>query len=308
MPWRHQARLAGDAVLDAAHRTVDRHPVLRRWQRLRLFRRAGLYGPAIAYDTGRGVRYFVRPDDQVIGRAIIRDGGFDLHKIDAALELLRSHDFAIEQLLDIGANIGTTTVEILHRLPDAIAVALEPEPRNFDLLRHNILANDLTDRASAYRLAASDRPATLRFELSNDNPGDHRVTDRAIPGSYGEEEWKSISVSAARLDDLVGDGRIDVSRSTLLSLDVQGHEGHVLDGARRLLAARPALLVEFWPYGLDRAQGRDRVIAHLRSYPQLFDVTTGAAREIDAADLSGLTASIGAIDLLALPPLGGACQ
>ncbi len=71
----------------------------------------------------------------------------------------------MQQLIDIGANIGTTTVEILHRLPGTKALALEPEPRNFALLQHNVIANDLSERVTALRLAASDTATALSVDI-----------------------------------------------------------------------------------------------------------------------------------------------
>ena len=47
---------------------------------------------------------------------------------------------------------------------------------------------------------------------------------------------------------------IDI-KSLLVWIDVQGFETRVLLGAKKLLALKPALVFEFWPYGLQRAGG-----------------------------------------------------
>lgn len=67
------------------------------------------------------------------------------------LSLLDASGITISHVLDIGANIGTTTIEILRQLPMVTADAFEPEPTNFQLLRMNLLTNDLHSRVGPTR-------------------------------------------------------------------------------------------------------------------------------------------------------------
>lgn len=269
---------------------ADAHEGMRSWQRERFHRNAGRFSPIIGVDDRSGNRYFVHSDDDFIGRAIFLRGDFDVGKLHRALAVLDDRGFAVDQVLDIGANIGTTTVELLSRLPSARAVAFEPEPANFRLLRHNILANDLDDRATAHQMALSDTDDELAFELSVDNPGDHRVRvgAKASAGALREESWEVVRVRARRFDDLVADGDIEMTAGTFACMDVQGHEAHVLDGGSTLSSI--PLLLEFWPYGLSRAGGLDRLLVHL-SRRELYDVTDAVSPMSHAA----LTAHVDAL-------------
>ncbi len=65
-------------------------------------------------------------------------GAFDTAKIDNALRLLDERGVVITRALDIGANIGTTTLELLARRPDLRIDCFEPEPFNFRLLEPQI--------------------------------------------------------------------------------------------------------------------------------------------------------------------------
>jgi hypothetical protein len=38
-------------------------------------------------------------------------------------------------------------------------------------------------------------------------------------------------------------------------MDTQGHEGHILAGARLLIESAIPVVVEYWPYGLRRSNG-----------------------------------------------------
>lgn len=40
---------------------------------------------------------------------------------------------------------------------------------------------------------------------------------------------------------------------TLIWMDTQGFEGHILTGASKALAKRTPLVIELWPYGMKRA-------------------------------------------------------
>lgn len=115
-------------VLDAADEFIRRHPdsAFARWQQERFLAQVERRLPLAVVDGAHGTRYVVRPQDEFIGRMIMRRGAFDPEKIDAVLTLLRENSVMIRQLLDIGANIGTTTVEMLRRLPDVTGVALSP--------------------------------------------------------------------------------------------------------------------------------------------------------------------------------------
>lgn len=67
-----------------------------------------------------------------------------------------------------------------------------------------------------------------------------------------------MEVPARRIDSLIETGEIDLDAVDLVWMDAQGHEGHVLAGARQLIARGIPVLTEYWPYGLRRAGGLDR--------------------------------------------------
>lgn len=83
-------------------------------------------------------------------------------------------------------------------------------------------------------------------------------TSPAGRDAMGEERRSTIDVPARRLDAMVADGTIAMEDVAMLWIDVQGHEAHVLDGARETLALGIPTTVEYWPYGLERAGGLER--------------------------------------------------
>lgn len=204
-----------------------------------------------------GIRYFLDSADEGVGLRVFIDGAFEENQMDDILRLLkdgtgRTIDGAT--FVDVGANIGTTTALATKRYGAAHVIAFEPEPRNFELLQMLVLANGLTGTVECYPVALSNANGDATMELSRVNAGDNRIrVGMPGAGADGEEDWRTASVRLAQLDDF----DIDYSSVSLVWMDVQGHEGHVLAGSRRLLSSEVPVITEYDPYMLARAGGLD---------------------------------------------------
>ena len=162
--------------------------------------------------------------------------------------------------LDVGANNGITTIRMLLAGEAERAVSIEPEPQNFARLQHNVRQNGLEDRVHSLQLAVSDKTATMEFELSSTNYGDHRVRPPSntpkleVDERFHESERRVISVQTRLLDDVLSDVPEPFQENPLvLWIDVQGHEGYVFRGAQNLLKSGVPVVSEIWPYGIKRA-------------------------------------------------------
>ena len=189
--------------------------------------------------------------DQIIGRLLFIDREFEYDKIEKTMNLLKHLGYvpSMSTLLDIGGNIGTVALPLVRDGWFESAIAVEPEPRNFKLLKDNIRLNGFGGKIQALNVALSDHEGTMRLQLSKDNFGDNRiVVGEAEPG------WQTVDVPVRRLDNVIEDLGIAPAAVGLIWMDVQGHEYHVLKGAERLLSGDAPLLMEFWPFGLMKAQ------------------------------------------------------
>lgn len=173
--------------------------------------------------------------------AVCEENGLDLSKI----------------FLDIGANIGTETIYALKLNKFSRAVCFEPAPENLRLLTLNVLVNGLQDKVDIHPLALSRSSGHVEFELSRENPGDHRVAasapDASQPDMFGESARKKIQVTCTTLDEALTENGIAGSDISLLWMDTQGHEGLILSAAKRVLSENVPVMLEFWPYGLIRS-------------------------------------------------------
>ena len=98
--------------------------------------------------------------------------------------------------VDVGANIGTATLAALKRFGAGQALALEPHPDNFRLLRMNAVANDVDDRVIPAQVAVSESSGELELEVATHNIGDHRIRTgaEAGPGAIDEADRTVIRV------------------------------------------------------------------------------------------------------------------
>ncbi|MDP9318677.1 MAG: FkbM family methyltransferase [Actinomycetota bacterium] len=160
----------------------------------------------------------------------------------AAFGVTLPHDPVI---IDVGANIGTTTVMALRRHGFASAVAIEPSAQTFSTLRLNLAANNLDGSVHAICAAASDRPGRVILALDAESSGSNRVKPPTSVHAHAVAE--TVEVDAITLDSVVAEGIIDPGRAGLLWIDAQGHEPAVIRGAARLIKAGVPLVTATRP-------------------------------------------------------------
>jgi FkbM family methyltransferase len=198
--------------------------------------------------------------------------------------------------VEVGANMGTTTVMALRRHGFATAVALEPSPQNVWLCRLNLVANGLEDRVTLLPFAASDRDAELDLVIGGGNRGGHRV----VSGG-SDHPAQAGTVRSVTLDGLVEDGTIDPARVGLLWCDAVGHDAHAVLGASRLAEARVPLIVNI--SGAIQGETRDAFVALLvPHYAEIVELRK-AQRTLPIAALADLVAGYRHKgDVLLVPP------
>lgn len=209
-------------------------------------------GSPIARCTTRGCIFFVDARDEAVGRVLLASREYEPQETELVDKIL--HDGMT--FVDVGANIGYFTVLAAKRVgPTGRVFSFEPEPHNFELLKRNVDANQLTNVA-AHNTAVVDEPKKINMYLSAYNYGDHRIVDGDDDSirNVGRRH-KTVSVDGLRLDDCLAAYKRPIN---IIKVDVQGAEYLVLKGMKRTLIANPdvLLLTEFWPWGM-RLSGTD---------------------------------------------------
>jgi FkbM family methyltransferase len=166
-----------------------------------------------------------------------------LHKVGYQLNRWNDHRKIMRSLIgldepvifDVGASVGSETLEYRKVFPGGRIYAFEPEPESFQVLQQRVNADS---HITAYNLAVSNVEGVARFNanaapacsslLGTDSKA---ASNWSVTGVY--ETVETVDVRAVSLDNFCEAN--DVPRVDILKLDVQGAEYLVLDGARRLL-------------------------------------------------------------------------
>jgi FkbM family methyltransferase len=235
--------------------------------REQFFRVAGRFTSLLVAEQDE-LRFLVRTDDLGVGREMFTGMSVERKTLDDAFACLEAQGTSRENLrsgwfVDIGANIGTASITAVAKEMVAGAICVEPLPDNQQLLKQNRELNRVADRIRLLPFAVSAREGEVTFELSADNWGDGRVRVPSSPNSdpeaYGESERRTIEVRSTTLDALVARGEVDPAETALVWIDAQGHEAHIFSGGRSLFRSGVPAVAEFWPYGLRRAGGLERL-------------------------------------------------
>jgi FkbM family methyltransferase len=239
-------------------------------------------------------RFVVNAKDQVISRGLFVSGNADFHKFKTAIDLLSHHGgVKTDLLVDVGANIGSICIPAVTHGFVKRAIAVEPHPTNCRLLRANVALNDLIEQIEVVARAASPMDNdVLVMELSKDNWGDHRIFSPVrTEGLYGEAERKQIEVPAIKIDSLNG---VMGNPALLVWMDIQGYEGHALQGAQQLLTSqKPPLVLEFWPYGMLRSDSFSALCSSVAHYNGFFDLARAVPSLRKMDELGNLFEEIG---------------
>ena len=132
-------------------------------------------------------------------------------------------------ILDVGANVGFTTLILAAVCPKARIVAFEPVPANIRLLEENLRANGVTN-VTVVRAAVGEAKGTVT--MAGEGPWS------VIAGSGSDVPVVTLDAwCAEHLPDMPID---------LVKIDVEGYEPNVLAGALELMRRwRPRTFLEF---------------------------------------------------------------
>ena len=159
------------------------------------------------------------------------------------IEALMEHDSPL--FLDIGANIGLITLNVLAEIPSTRVVAFEPGPHQAGLLEGTIATNELSNRVTLVRSALGREVESMDFEIheSRHASGDGFLnTNRA-------GRTQTIQVQVMPLDSWwreAGTPNVHV-----IKIDTEGAELWILEGGEAMIErCRPTVLFELHPDNL----------------------------------------------------------
>ena len=137
-------------------------------------------------------------------------------------------------IVDLGANIGLSTLAFAGKYPTARIVCVEPHPENAKLLRNNVSC--LGDRVQVIEAAIADRPGNLRLALAPEN----------YNASLVRQSDQGVEVRAVTMEQVMAEFGFD--HIDLLKMDIEGAERLILPLHPAWLKQVDVILAELHDY------------------------------------------------------------
>ena len=149
-------------------------------------------------------------------RVLLRPNGVDyavLHDVFVK-ELYRSAMTGVKTIVDLGANIGISTLYLNALYPAAQIVSVEPFPGNIEMLREMIALNGLLESVTVIPQAVGVQDGTAVLNISPDP-----TANSLVPRNRGDKSLEVAQIAMATLMRQMQWPRIDV-----LKIDIEGYE------------------------------------------------------------------------------------
>lgn len=211
-------------------------------------------------DCGDHVMTF-SPNDY-IGRKIFRKGHFERHHVSRLLSILKEKQLLREGtiLLELGGNIGTQTIYFSLSGSFAHIISVEPDPRNFQLLKSNIAQNSMEDRVTSVNCAAGDHDGEIEFFQHCSNHG------KSSTSRQSKTDTKII-VPVRRVDNILAEAAVTPDQIGLIWMDIEGYEPVACRSMETLMMRKVPLYLEFSP----NFYGQDETAAFIRYLAGFYD-------------------------------------
>lgn len=188
-----------------------------------------------------GLRFIFRSSDTAIPSAMIQNQAvYSKLEMEFCLQNCQALGMTMDKgiFLEIGANVGTTTIYMHKRLGRAWRYyAFEPMEENYRLLQVNCLLNDCADIVCENN-GITDSAGEMCFLFNTDNSGGSGVDQgkrRQMMHMVNER-----MVHCTTVDDYLDAKNISAEEIRLIWIDVEGHEPAVISGGKKTFQLSPA--------------------------------------------------------------------
>lgn len=171
--------------------------------------------PLYRADGGETVELIV---DDVLTPHVLATGHWQLEEVDFLSSYGRLQPCV---LIDVGANIGLVTRQLVHRTPRIVAaLCFEPHPQNFRVLRDNL---DHLPQCRLEQAALGSAEGELRFYEDTHNFGNYSLNADAMRGM--EHRTSVVRCLKASTAELIGRLPIELQSLPLIwKSDTQGFD------------------------------------------------------------------------------------
>lgn len=179
-------------------------------------------------------------------RKLLRDlTGFDVHRYSPARDKFSwLTSLGINTVIDVGANVGQTAVEMRKYFPFAQIYSFEPLKDCYDEMLAKMRGDKLF---KAWNVGVGEKNETVTMNRNSYSQSSSilpmaQLHKDTFPESRGPETH--ISIKIERLDDIAELAAAKLKKNVLFKIDVQGYEDKAIRGSIRVLEASKVVLIE----------------------------------------------------------------
>lgn len=174
-----------------------------------------------------------------------------------------SKRFPVTIIIDIGANIGLSTLELNTVFPSAKKIIIEPNGQLLNLIKLNLEQNNVTNYVILNNLVG-DKHCEVTWQKNEKFSVDSRVSGLVKDFIY--ETGQQIT-----LNDIINN-YTNANDKIFIKIDTQGYEERIVNGCMEFMLKNTDYLIkmEFAPFCLE-SQHTDAVV-FLKNMIKYFDV------------------------------------
>lgn len=176
-----------------------------------------------------GIKLYINPKDyEEVPITCLCTREYEPEETEMVMNILRRYENDSNfTVLDVGANIGWYTLNIMNAYPQMRVFSFEPSPTTFNRLQNNLTLNKFSVQG-AVNCGLYKEKGTIDFYYDEEGSG-----ASSLVNLRDKEKIQKISVSVDTMDSWVSQNEID--RVDFIKCDVEGSEFFVYQGGRETI-------------------------------------------------------------------------
>lgn len=186
------------------------------------------------------MKTFLRKFFNLLGYEIYRKSNFKKHRqssMDSSIEWLKSNDFNVTTVLDVGASDGRWSRDCMKHYTDSNYVLFEPQSCHSDAL--DSMEKEFGARIAVVKKAVGKEAGKIYFDITDPFGG-------ALANS---KKANTVEVSLTSIDISIKE--LGLKGPFLLKLDTHGFEIPILEGAAQALNECEVLIIEAYNFNIE---------------------------------------------------------
>jgi FkbM family methyltransferase len=164
--------------------------------------------------------------------------------IPAYKEIIDGHKYCLvvkyepEYIIDAGANVGMSAIYFANKYKNAKIIAIEPESRNYELLKQNTenYTNITTIKAALWNTSGE----VSLFDTGLGNDGFMVETNKALLKTSVKNIKETIKT--VTIDEIINEFHID--SIDILKIDIEGSEKEIFESCKSWVQKTKCIIVE----------------------------------------------------------------